>query len=465
MKKLLLILWLLIGSLAVQSQSAVLNGVVSSQQGYNSAAAAFFTAAGITSSTEKTAVNYLVNSLQGSNALAFNYWNITYAVYPYVGGTPTSASYNLKNTAQYQITWTGGVSFTNAIKFNGTTGGGDTGLNCLSVFGMNSPSFHTYVITQTNTGMFMAAGSNNYDWSANSFVINTATAGTSVSINKTGMSSVIRIDASNVKRIIGGTDNTAISSTATVNANASFLIGRHSSGLYSDGLFGFSAIMNNLTAAQVATLNDIVYTYNQMLGRALPQNAWFYGDSITATPAACGSTTPWSTQFCTAKGLTPINMAVSGTPLEDATPNITNNLYSNYTTWIKPKRAQDKYTFIAHAVNDTGFNNGNFTTTLFNTESNTILAYLFANGWSTSNVFWVSGFYEDAWATPWGGIAVTPADATRYNSFLSQITTICSNNGITSIVVSYTTAETCDNLHPNNPGSTVISNTVAGIVP
>ena len=90
---------------------------------YDPDAQAFFTAAGITDTTQKSAVNTLVVDLK-SNSL----WNKMFILYPFVGGTSTTSKYNLKNTATYTITWNGGVTFdANGVTGNGSTGYGQTG--------------------------------------------------------------------------------------------------------------------------------------------------------------------------------------------------------------------------------------------------------------------------------------------------------------------------------------------------
>jgi hypothetical protein len=87
-------------------------------------AQAFITAAGITNPTQQTAINTLVLSLK-SNGL----WAKMKAIYPFVGGTASSHSYNLKNIAQFQMSWNGGVTHNvNGITGNGINSFGNTGV-------------------------------------------------------------------------------------------------------------------------------------------------------------------------------------------------------------------------------------------------------------------------------------------------------------------------------------------------
>lgn len=61
---------------------------------YDADAQAFFTATGITDTTQKSAVNQLVLDLK-----SYNIWTKMKAVYPFVGGSSTTHKYNLVNSA------------------------------------------------------------------------------------------------------------------------------------------------------------------------------------------------------------------------------------------------------------------------------------------------------------------------------------------------------------------------------
>ena len=87
--------------------------------GFDPDAQAFITAAGITDTTQKNAINTLVLDLK-----AYAIWPKFIAIYPYVGGTATTHKFNLvdplDDNAAFRITWNGGVTH-NA---NGITGNG-----------------------------------------------------------------------------------------------------------------------------------------------------------------------------------------------------------------------------------------------------------------------------------------------------------------------------------------------------
>jgi len=105
----------------------------------------FFINAGITGSTQQSAVGTLVNTLTTAGI-----WSKMKAVYPMVGGTSTSHSYNLVNPSLYNLTFVGGWSFSNSGSTpNGSTAYANTGIVPSSV--LNSSSLHmSYYSRSTN---------------------------------------------------------------------------------------------------------------------------------------------------------------------------------------------------------------------------------------------------------------------------------------------------------------------------
>jgi len=84
----------------------------------------FVKAAGITDATLKVSLDSLI-----SKARAHGWWDLCSAIYPLAGGTSSSSSFNLKDTAAYHITWSGSPAFANAgTSFDGVSYG-NTGLN------------------------------------------------------------------------------------------------------------------------------------------------------------------------------------------------------------------------------------------------------------------------------------------------------------------------------------------------
>ena len=117
-------------------------------------AQAFITAASITDPTQQSAINQLVVDLKG-----YSIWSKMKALYPFVGGTATSHSFNLINPSQFQISWSGGVTHsTNGVLFGGVNGYGNTGYNLSTNSTANNVSAGTYSRTNAITsGAFFGA--------------------------------------------------------------------------------------------------------------------------------------------------------------------------------------------------------------------------------------------------------------------------------------------------------------------
>jgi hypothetical protein len=109
---------------------------------------AFITAADITNLTEQTAINTLVLDLK-----SFNIWSKYSVIYPFVGGSGTPCSFNLKDPKSFKILFSPGWTFNqNGITSNGECYG-DTGFSPYNDF--NSDTNYQYSIysrTQSNTG-------------------------------------------------------------------------------------------------------------------------------------------------------------------------------------------------------------------------------------------------------------------------------------------------------------------------
>jgi hypothetical protein len=109
-------------------------------------AQAFITAAAITDPTQQAAINTLVVDLKG-----YNVWSKLIALYPFIGGSASSHSYNLKNISVGQLTYSSGVSHgVLGIKGN-TTSFANTGLRSSTMgIGQNDASAGIYLQSLTN---------------------------------------------------------------------------------------------------------------------------------------------------------------------------------------------------------------------------------------------------------------------------------------------------------------------------
>ena len=246
-------------------------------------AQAFITAAAITDPTQQAAINTLVVDLKG-----YNIWTKMKAIYPYVGGSATAHSYNLRNTAQFQITWNGGVTHSaNGVLFGGVNGYGNTGYN-ISVnntgsnisagvysrtLGVNAGSEFGAVDGSFN-GLQLAIKftDNNTYYAVNDFVVNGS--GNFVSDTR-GMFVVSRTTGVNTKVVYrngislstqGGTNNTAVNLNVYVGARNNT---GGSASSYNSREHAFQYIGETLTAAEVGNLTTAVQTFQTTLGRQI----------------------------------------------------------------------------------------------------------------------------------------------------------------------------------------------------
>ena len=128
---------------AVQAFQTTLGRSIGTQTVSDADAQAFVTNAGIVDQVEANAVNSLVIGLKADGL-----WTKMKAVYPFVGGSSTSNSYNLKNTAQYQITWSGGLTHNSqGVTGGGVNGYGNTGLIPSTSLTNNSLNVSVYART------------------------------------------------------------------------------------------------------------------------------------------------------------------------------------------------------------------------------------------------------------------------------------------------------------------------------
>ena len=106
---------------------------------------AFIKAAGITDSTQQTAIKTLVNDLNG-----YGLWTKMLGIYPLVGGTASSHSWNLKDTTKLKMRWVGGMTHdSNGVTGNGTNSYGQPDIT--GTTGINATNYPP--LTATNYGI------------------------------------------------------------------------------------------------------------------------------------------------------------------------------------------------------------------------------------------------------------------------------------------------------------------------
>lgn len=110
---------------------------------YDADAEAFFTAAGITDTTEKNAVNQLVLDFKGGTGCltpsSTDLWTNAAAIWPVSPTSLAAAAYNLRDTALFKYTWFNSPTHASTgVTFNGSTQYGDTNLSPSSLTLANS---------------------------------------------------------------------------------------------------------------------------------------------------------------------------------------------------------------------------------------------------------------------------------------------------------------------------------------
>jgi len=238
----------------------------------------FISWAGITDATQKSAINQLVLDLK-----AYGLWTKTQAIYPVVGGTATTHSYNLKNPTLYQLTFTAGWTHSSTgMAPNGTSAYANTFFST-SMLALNSVHLGFYSRTNSvNGGSDMGALQN----SPNSY--------TDLSLNQTGFACFTRINSNGLPTSVANADtrgfyvgnrtasnvlklfknsNIILTSADVSNATSTrgiFISGVNNAGtpsLYSNRQCAFASIGDGLTDTEAANFYTAVQAFQTTLGR------------------------------------------------------------------------------------------------------------------------------------------------------------------------------------------------------
>ena len=246
-------------------------------------AQAFITAAGITDPTQQSAIIQLVADLKG-----YSLWSKMKAVYPIVGGTASSHSYNLINPSQYQVTWYPNLTHSSTgITKSFSSGYGDTGLIPSSVFS-NVNSIHCSVYSRTATvaighsydigtidstytnGLTMILPYN--DFSQFLFAINSAAWSSTSIVAADGLFCSSRTNSSSADLYRNTTSIATAGASTALSAYSVSLMGLNVGGSTSAFLSGtkewaWFSIGDGLDATDVANLYSAVQAYQTTLGR------------------------------------------------------------------------------------------------------------------------------------------------------------------------------------------------------
>ena len=242
---------------------------------------AFISAAGITDSTQQSAINTMVVDLK-SNSI----WNKLYAIYPFVGGTSNSHKYNLKNAldtdAAFRLVFSGGwIHSSTGATPNGVNSFANTFLNANTTLQLNSTSIHYYSRTSTGDSatemgvdaggvapfLIIATKQSSVDYST-AF---SAATGATAQASSLGLFSVSRTASNAYARYKNGTSYLSASTASTSKPNNTIYIGaRNQNGTaaqYTTYQCAFSAVADGLTAGEMTTFYNIIQAYQTTLGR------------------------------------------------------------------------------------------------------------------------------------------------------------------------------------------------------
>lgn len=249
-------------------------------------AASFITAAGITSPTEKAAINYLVVQLKAAGL-----WTKQDAIYPFVGGTEASCSYNLKNpvasAAGFQLLSNGTITYNST----GATGDGSTGyLNtqyAIPAGKQNSFGMGAYCRNNVQGNFCIMGACTNASSAFSQMYLRQAGAGNALEaeINQNVMINVFNNTnsqgfyvgsrtASNVvvtykngAAVASDTDASAVPTIATINLLARNTTGPAVRASFATYNIAYAFMGDGLTAPEALTYYSIVQTFQTMLGR------------------------------------------------------------------------------------------------------------------------------------------------------------------------------------------------------
>jgi len=245
---------------------------------------AFLSVTGITDATITSALDTLATDLKG-----YGIWDKMKAIYPFVGGTPTTHKFNLKDArdsdAAFRLSFNGGWTHSsNGATPNGTNGYADTFL-ASNVMAQNSAHLSIYNRTNsagnfTDIGCTTAsvAGNDNQIVSRFTGNINYSTINTNLvsgfsNSSSDGLNLISRITSSdmnyfrhNTKTIITRASIAPNTIKITIGARNVNNVSRE---LYSSRQIAFTTIGDGLTDTEASNLYTAVQKFQTTLNRAI----------------------------------------------------------------------------------------------------------------------------------------------------------------------------------------------------
>ena len=265
---------------AVQAFQVTLGRSIGTQTVSDADAQAFVTNAGIVDQVEANAVNNLVIGLKADGL-----WIKMKAVYPFVGGTSTSTTYNLRNTAQYQISWNGGWTWNSqGVTGNASNSFANTGFNPNSAFSTND-SAHLSLYSRTNSAASAYVDFGATNGAGSSTALNSAYTNSALSLLHNGSTGISTSNTNTQGFYVGSRTTSAIhklfkgavqiGSTDTTSAgtrpNLNLYLGAYNVNnialYHTNRNYAFASIGDGLTDADVTNLNSRVTTFQTTLNR------------------------------------------------------------------------------------------------------------------------------------------------------------------------------------------------------
>jgi len=245
---------------------------------YDTDAQAFITAANITNTTQRNAINQLVNSLKSNGV-----WAKCLAIYPFVGGTEASHKFNLKNpldtNAAFRLVFqTGWTHSSGGAVPNGSTYA-NTFLVPSASLGLNNKHLSYFSTSSGSTASLMGVddGSNtdglipNFSNTGDNY----STLSSSVSLKSGGVSLgfhlITRTVSTSHSYFRNGANKLTTTDNSVGNSNSSIYLGaRNLNGGGSQGTTrgcSFASIGSGLTDTEVSNFYTAVQAFQTSLGR------------------------------------------------------------------------------------------------------------------------------------------------------------------------------------------------------
>jgi len=240
----------------------------------------FLTAAGITNTTQRNAINKLVIDLK-----YYGLWTKQRAIYPVVGGVAASHAVNLKTPGTYNLTFTAGwVHSANGMTPNGTSDYANTGLNSNTQI-PTSGHLSYYSRTQTISSNESDIGSIDTGISPNQtcFILSAATSiqtrfgsgliiATKNTTDNRGFIMSSRLNATSLKLYINGNvEASNLTTNPQVTPNLNIYLGARNfngtAGGYTTKQLAFASIGDGLTDTDALNFYTIVQRYQTNLSR------------------------------------------------------------------------------------------------------------------------------------------------------------------------------------------------------